>query len=197
VIFDDHCPSLLAVVHKILASFSWQPSTIKSFPFKAYEFKLAEGYTLTCFDDAAQSNGLCCGVGGIFNTHPSRITKWFINCGAGTNTKDELMGLWASLTLASLWSINHFQVLGDLRVIIDWITQKCKLHSVHIECWKLKTLELSKHFTDINFHHISRSHNREADTLSKRALNEVVGRLSVYHHDRGIESPISFINIFE
>jgi len=58
-------------------------------------------------------------------------------------------------------------------------------------------MELSKTFTDINFHHISRSHIREADALSKRALNEVVGRLSVFHCDRGIESPISSINVFE
>jgi hypothetical protein len=60
-----------------------------------------------------------------------------------------------------------------------------------------KTRELSKLFSDINFLHVPRSHNREADALSKRALNEVVGRLSVYHCDRGIESPISSINIFE
>jgi ribonuclease HI len=169
----------------------------KVLPNKACEFKMAEGYTLACFDGAAQSNGLCCGAGGTFKTHPSRITKWFINCGAGTNTKAELLGLWASLTLASFWSLNHLHVLGDSRVIIDWINHNCNLHSVHIEGWKQKTQELSKIFTDINFHHIPRSHNTEADALSKRALSEVVGRLSVYHCDRGKESPISFINIFE
>jgi ribonuclease HI len=196
-IFEDRPPSLPVVVHRIMASFHWQPSTVKPFPLKACDFKMAEGYTLACFDGAALSNGLCCGAGGIFKNHPTRITKWFFNCGVGTNTKAELLGLWASLTLASFWSINHLHVLGDSRVIIDWITQKCKLHSVHIEGWKQKTLELSKHFTDINFLHISRSHNREADALSKRALNEVVGRLSVYHCDSGIESPISSINIFE
>jgi ribonuclease HI len=126
-----------------------------------------------------------------------RITKWFLNCGVGTNTKAELLGLWASLTLASLWSINHILVLGDSRVIIDWINQKSKLHSVHIEGWKEKTLQLSKFFTDINFQHISRTHNWEADALSKRALKEEVGRLSVYHCENGIESSISSFNIFE
>ena len=156
-----------------------------------------EGHTLVCFDGAAQSDGFCCGAGGTFKNHPSRVTKWFINCGVGTNTKAELMGLWASLTLVSFWSINHLLVLGDSRVIIDWITQKCKLHSIHIEGWMQKMMELSNHFSDINFHHIPRSHNREADALSKRALKEVVGRLLVFHCDSGIESPISSINIFE
>jgi ribonuclease HI len=158
---------------------------------------LAEGTTLVCFDGIAQSNGICCGAGGTFKSHPSRTTKWFLNCGAGSNTKAELMGLWASLTLASCWSLNHLLVLGDSRIIIDWINHNCKLHSVHIEGWKQKTMELFNIFTDINFHHIPRSHNTEVNALSKRALSEVVGRLSVYHCDKGIESPITFYNIFE
>ena len=58
-------------------------------------------------------------------------------------------------------------------------------------------MELSKTFADVNFHHIPRSLNREADALSKRALKEAVGRLSVFHRDRGIESPITSINVFE
>jgi hypothetical protein len=58
-------------------------------------------------------------------------------------------------------------------------------------------MELSKSFADINFQHIPRSQNREADALSKRALLEPVGRLSVFHKDGGIESPITTINVFE
>jgi ribonuclease HI len=181
VIFDDRSPSYLFVVHRILASFSWQSSSIKAFPIKVCEITQAEGYTLACFDDAAQSNGLCCGAGGIFKTHPSRITKWFINCGAGSNTKTELMGLWATLTLATFWSIKQLQILGDSRVIIDWINHKSNLHAVNIECWKQKTMELAKNFKYISFQHVYRVHSKEVDALSKRALNEVEGRLSVYH----------------
>jgi ribonuclease HI len=152
-----------------LTSFNWKHASVFSFHHKAVDFKLPVGYTLAFFDGAAQTNG-CCGAGGFFKNHLSRITKWFFNCGVGTNTKAELLGLWASLTLASSWSINHLLVLGDSRVIIDWITQKSNLHSVHVECWKQKTLDLSKHFIDIKFQHISRTHNSEAGALSKRAL---------------------------
>jgi hypothetical protein len=60
-----------------------------------------------------------------------------------------------------------------------------------------KARDLSLRFSDINFLHVPRSHNRAADALSKRALTAVIGRLSVYHCDRGIESPITSINIFE
>ena len=196
-IFEDRPPSLPVVVHRIMATFHWQPSTVKSFPHKVCDFKLVEGYTLACFDGAAMSNGLCCGAGGIFKHHPARVTKWFLNCGEGTNTKAELLGLWAPLSLAAMWSINHLLVLGDSRVIIDWIMQKCNLHSIHIEGWLHLTRNLSTHFADISFKHIPRSLNKEADALSKRALNGVVGRLSVFHSDNGIDSPISSINVFE
>jgi ribonuclease HI len=150
-------------------------------------------YTVVFFDGAAMSGGGCCGAGGIFKTHPNRTTMWFLNCGEGSNNKAELMGLWASLYLASCWSLSHIHVLGDSRLIIDWISQKSKLQTVHNNCWKDKTMALLRSFTDVKFNHISRSFNGEADALSKRALSEVVGRLSVFHKDRGIVSPISLL----
>jgi len=58
-------------------------------------------------------------------------------------------------------------------------------------------MEVAKNFKDISFQHVYRVHNKEVDALSKRDLNEVEGRLSVYHWDNGKESSISFINIFE
>ena len=107
------------------------------------------------------------------------------------------MGLWVTLTLATIWSINKLQILGDSKVIIDWINQNGNLQEVNIDCWKQKTKDLAKNFKDISFQHIYRVHNKEADLLSKRALNEIEGRLTVYHQDNGEESPLSILNIFE
>jgi hypothetical protein len=87
-------------------------------------------------------------------------------------------------------------VLGDSRVVIDWINHKSNLHSVQIEGWKNKTLQLSKLFTDICFLHIPRAFNTEADALSKTALKGVVGSLSISHCDSGIESSSTSICIF-
>jgi ribonuclease HI len=157
---------------------------------------LIEGYTLACFDGAAASTGLCCGAGGFFKFHTKRTTYWFINCGEGSNTKAELLGLWTTLALASLWSLDHLLVLGDSRVVIDWINKLCNLHSIQIEGWKERTLSLSKLFMDNKYQHFSRSHNKMADALSKRALTGEVGRLSIYHSDDGIESHITHLNLF-
>ena len=154
---------------------------------KVCDFQLTDSTILVCFDGAALSSGLCCGARGTFRAHQKRTTKWCLNCGAGTNNKAELLGLWVSLSLAKFWNLNHILVLGDSKLIIDWINQNCKLNSVHLEGWKQETLKLSNNFSDIHFSHIPRTHNRAADALSKRALSGVVGRLSVYHCDKGVE----------
>jgi ribonuclease HI len=196
-LFEECSPSYRSVVHRISVTFSWQPTIPKSIPNRVCDITQTEGFTLACFDGAALANGECCGAGGFFKSHATRITKWFLNCGAGTNTKAELLGLWATLTLATLWSIEKIQILGDSKVIIDWIKQQGQLHAVNIECWKIKTMELASKFKDISFQHIYRDHNKEADLLSKRALKEIKGRLSVYHWENGEESPHTYLNIFE
>jgi ribonuclease HI len=196
-IFDSRLPSLNGVFYKIVSSFHWKQSSLKTQIPKSCDFTQKEGYTVACFDGAAQVSGGNCGAGGFFKSHPSRCTWWFLNCGSGTNTKAELLGLMGLPLLASCWSISHLHVLGDSRVIIDWISKKTKLHSIHIDSWKDRVMGLSTLFADISFHHLPRSRNREADALSKRALKEEFGRLSVFHSDRGRKSPISSINVFE
>jgi len=185
------------MLHRIYVSYSWQPSTLISKPIRTCNFVQHEGFTLACFDGAALSNVECCGAGGTLKFQTSKVINWFIDCGSRTNTKAELMGLWATLTLANHCSIEKFQVLGDSKVIIDWINKKGRLHAVHFEGWKLKTIELVTIFQDISFHHIYRDHNKEADSLSKRALREPKGRLTFFHWESGIESQHSHLNIFE
>jgi ribonuclease HI len=197
VLFEGAKPSLHRVYFKTLFSFKLKQDTRSFPPPRAMFLDLAEGHTLAFFDGAAQTNGARCGAGGFFKTHQSRTTYWFINCGTGSNTKAKLLGLWTTLSLAASWSLDDLYVQGDSKVIIDWITNKCKLNSIHLEGWMRLARELLQRFTNINFLHVSRTFNRIADALSKRALSEVAGRLSIYHCDSGIESHITSINIFE
>jgi hypothetical protein len=60
------------------------------------------------FDGAAQSQGLLSRAGGIIKTIGNSTYRWTLNCGQGTNTREELLGLWASLTLAH--RIKHHSV---------------------------------------------------------------------------------------
>jgi hypothetical protein len=99
--------------------------------------------------------------------------------------------------MASLWSIQKIQILGDSQVIIDWINHKGNLQAVDLDGWKQKTRELANTFQDIIFHHIYRTFNKEADILSKRALREPEGRLSFYPWSNGVDGPHTHLDIFE
>jgi hypothetical protein len=76
------------------------------------------------FDGAAQENGILSGAGGIIKISGNTIYRWTFNCGMGTNTRAELLGVWASLSLAHRLDIDHLHVLGDSKIVIDWLNYK-------------------------------------------------------------------------
>jgi len=114
-IFEEKPPSHLAVIHRISGSFSWRPTSLNSIPNRVCTITHKAGFSLACFDGVALSNGECCRAGGIIKTLASNVIKWHINCRAGTNTKAELTRLWATLTLATLWSIKKSRYWGIQR----------------------------------------------------------------------------------
>jgi ribonuclease HI len=70
-------------------------------------------HNICWFDGAAQNNGTLSGAGGIIKTGGNTIYRWTFNCGMGTNTREELLGVWATLSLAHRLDIDHLQLLGD------------------------------------------------------------------------------------
>jgi len=148
------------------------------------------------FDGASEAGGLRCGVGGTLKCIEALDYRWYISCGVGTNTKVELMGAWASLLIASLLNIHRLQVMGDSIVTIDWINKKGNLQAINIEGWKIRIRELLATFQGVNFHHIYRESNEEADILSKRSLYSPKGKLIYFTWDGENEGPTNHINIF-
>jgi ribonuclease HI len=111
----------------------------------------------------------------------STVYRWYINCGEGTNTKAELMGVWATLTLANHWNIQKLQLMGDSKVVIDWLNHKGNLHAIDIEGWKRRTKELTTIFQGICFHHIFREFNKEADRLIKTSPLGTERQINLLH----------------
>jgi hypothetical protein len=99
--------------------------------------------------------------------------------------KPELLGAWATLTLAKYLNIQNMQMMGDSKVIIEWLKHNGNLQSTAIEGWKRRTLELTTSFSGIHYHHIYREFNKEVDLLSKQALLEPKGRLSYFIWEGG------------
>jgi len=57
------------------------------------------------FDGALVTRGIICGAGGNIKCRDSKEYRWYINYGAGTNIKVELLGAWASLFITKYLDI--------------------------------------------------------------------------------------------
>jgi hypothetical protein len=133
-IFEDKSPSIHLVTKFILTAVDCPITPTNAQPNHRSTTTLPFDKAIAWFDGAAQLDGTLCGVVGyiLINSHTSY--RWTLNCGQGTNTKAELMGTWASLILAHRLNIEVMLLLGDSKVIIDWINGKVDLQIVALEC---------------------------------------------------------------
>ena len=90
--------------------------------------------------------------------------------GAGTNTRAELLSLWALMWLANRLQVEELQVLGDSLAVIDWVNGKTVIKNSTLLHWYQRTVHLKGTFTHINIQHIYRDHNGTADALSKEGI---------------------------
>jgi hypothetical protein len=83
--------------------------------------------------------------------------------------------VWTIFILAKLLDIHHFQMVGDFKVVIEWMQRKDNLLATKIEDWKCRVRNLEENFQDVFFQHIYRESNEEADILSKKFSNRLKG----------------------
>jgi len=91
--------------------------------------------------------------------------------------------------LANHMEIPSLHVMGDSKVVIDWLNDKGRLMVPSIEGWKKITKILIQNFQSIVFQHIFRVFNSNADFLSKQALMESEGLITYYKWTNGGEGP--------
>ena len=126
-IFEGKEPSVHLVVIKTLGFLHKPVAKMFSPRLRSCWIEQTLEYSVACIYGATQEDGRCSGIGGIIKLLASTIYKWFLNCGAGTNTKEELMRVWATLFIANHFSIHKLQILRDSKVIIDWLNNKSDL----------------------------------------------------------------------
>ena len=68
-------------------------------------------------------------------------------------------------------------VVGDSKVVIDWINVNSNINLLYLNNWKEQIKSLKAKFDGINFIHVHRAFNTVADTLSKKSLDCPMGRL--------------------
>jgi hypothetical protein len=86
-------------------------------------------------------------------------------------------------------------LLGDSKVIIDWINDKADLRSAALESWKERTSDARRLFKSLSASHIYREDNAIADHLSKMALSRPLGFLTFSRWEEGNEGPPILIKI--
>jgi hypothetical protein len=108
-IFENKKPVVHSVLHKIMGLLRTKNNLVPKCAVKECFIQHEEGSTIAFFDGAARSDRSSCGAGGVIKTTDNIVYRWFFNCGGGTNSKAELLGIWASLTLANYLDIHRLQ----------------------------------------------------------------------------------------
>ena len=122
------------------------------------------------FIDGA-SNRKIVGVGYCLFLNESHHFEFMLGVGYGTNTKAELLSLWALLLSSQMMGIPLSHVYGDSQIIINWAKGSTTLSPPDLLHWCRETKKLILSFQGLLFTHIYREHNRTADRLSKTALS--------------------------
>ena len=105
----------------------------------------------------------------------SHSFEFSLGAGKCTNTKAELVGLWALLHIAQMMGIPTLKVFGDSSVIINWAKGTVALSPPELNHWCRETRKLCTRFLELSFSHIYREHNQLAERLSKYALSLAPG----------------------
>jgi ribonuclease HI len=151
--------------------------------------------TLAWFDGAAAKDDLRSGEGGVIKTREATVYKGTFYCGKGTNMRVDPLGAWVTLMLADYLEIPCIHIMGDSKVVIDCLRDKGRLMVTSIEGWKKRIKILIQKFHSIDFQHIYRDFNTDAEFLSKQAMIEPEGLVTFYQWTNGDEGPRRQIKI--
>ena len=122
-----------------------------------------------CFFDGAAADDLG-GADFVLHLSDSHFLSFSLGCGKSTNTRVELLALWALLVVSKLLGIPLLTIYGDSLVIINWANKLSSLDSPSLKHWCKDITSLTHFFSPLTLNHIYHENNQQADSLSKKAL---------------------------
>jgi len=90
------------------------------------------------FDGASQNGGEKCGAGTVLKFPEGGIFSIKMNCGTGTNTREELLALWSLLYFVFHKQVICLQLVGDSKVMADWFSYQNNLQVISLQSWITK-----------------------------------------------------------
>ena len=70
------------------------------------------------------------------------------------------MGAWSILALVKRLVIYDIYIMGDLKIVIDWLNKIGDFRVASLEVWKERIVDLCTHVRSITFEHIYREKNQ-------------------------------------
>ena len=106
-------------------------------------------------------------------------TKFSSGLGSETNNIAEALALWQGLLIAKNQGNVELTVLGDSRIVIQAMAENSLPNQMHLRhlIKKIKILALS--FLKIDFFHVLRIHNKEADLAANLGATLSPGSLLI------------------
>ena len=126
-------------------------------------------YACGFFDGAAAGN--IGGAGFVIHLSGSHCMNFSLGCDSSTNTRSELLALWALLSVTKHMGIPMLTIFGDSLVTISWENRICSLNLPHLSHWCDDIRYLLQSFPDVTMKHIYREHNRWLTVSQKRLFH--------------------------
>ena len=80
------------------------------------------------------------------------------------------MALWATLKIAKDKQIAKLNIHQDSKTVIEWAQERNNIRAPHLQNLLRAIRSMLPFFAALNFNHVYREYNIEADTLSKQDL---------------------------
>ena len=122
-------------------------------------------YPCGFFDGAAAGN--IGGAGFVIFLNDDYYISFSLGCGSSSNTKDELLALWAILRVSKLMGLPMHSIFGDSLVTISWLNRHTSLNVPSLNHWCDDIRSMMLHAPLVIFKHIYCEHNSMANGLSK------------------------------
>ena len=139
------------------------PVPIKSFPCGFFDGATAENIGGSVF---------------VIFINDSHHFNFSMGCGRSTNTRAELLALWAILRIGLLMGIPLQMIYGDSLVIISWVNRFSTLDVPSLMHWCKDIRYMLQLSLPVIFKHTYQEHNSLANELSKKSLQLDMGFVS-------------------
>ena len=174
--FDDQEPILNRLLYIIYDDvMTFKPPPIHKHRIRNIGKSPTSVYPMIFFYGAAAN--MLGGAGIYIWLNEQHMLAFKLGCGSCTNTRAELLALWASLWVPKDIGLPYLHIFGDSSVIINWEKKESTLDMVNLEAWCFNTRILMSSFMWVDLSHVYREHNRRADILSKEGLHMTSGHL--------------------